>query len=79
MAMTRISEGKRKHTWIANRAFTRMTGLKKVCLTCGQSNPNATKECPRPLGGCLESITTKTRKSTKGRKVNHPSGNEKQS
>jgi hypothetical protein len=50
-AMTRISQGRSAHTWVANRAFTRLTGIKKVCLTCGQTNLNAQKTCPRPLGG----------------------------
>ena len=24
-----------KHTWITNAAFTRMTGLARVCMACG--------------------------------------------
>lgn len=35
-----------KHTWISNRAFTTMTGVKKVCMVCGQTNLNAAKVCP---------------------------------
>ena len=35
-----------KHLWISNAAFTRMTGIKKVCMACGQASSNASKECP---------------------------------
>lgn len=58
MAMTRIKDGGNGHTWVSNRAFTRLTGLKRVCLTCGQSNLNATKTCPRPLGTKLTRKTS---------------------
>jgi hypothetical protein len=46
MAMTKISEGKSKHCWVSNRAFTRIYGIKKICLYCRQTNENATKVCP---------------------------------
>jgi hypothetical protein len=36
----------RPHIWISNAAFTRMTGIKKVCITCGQPSNNADKKCP---------------------------------
>lgn len=36
----------RKHVWISNAAFARVTGVKKVCMTCGQPNNTADKECP---------------------------------
>jgi hypothetical protein len=35
-----------KHVWISNTAFTRLTGVKKVCLICGQPSNNADKVCP---------------------------------
>lgn len=34
-----------KHVWISNAAFARMTGIKKVCMTCGQGSGNADKVC----------------------------------
>jgi hypothetical protein len=36
----------RKHVWINNAAFARMTGIKKVCLVCGQPNISADASCP---------------------------------
>lgn len=35
-----------KHTWISNAAFARLTGINKVCMTCGQPSNAADKECP---------------------------------
>jgi len=35
-----------KHVWIKNVAFTRLTGIKKVCLACGQPDSTAAKVCP---------------------------------
>lgn len=35
-----------KHVWISNAAFSRMTGVKRVCMTCGQPSNTAAKECP---------------------------------
>lgn len=35
-----------KHVWISNAAFTRATGIKKVCMTCGTPSNNAPSECP---------------------------------
>ena len=35
-----------KHVWISNRAFTRLTGFKKVCMGCGQPDKTADKTCP---------------------------------
>jgi hypothetical protein len=28
-------EARRKHAWISNAAFARMTGIVKVCVDCG--------------------------------------------
>ena len=40
-----------KHVWISNAAFARITGIKKVCMLCGQANTNADKTCPgQPTG-----------------------------
>jgi hypothetical protein len=36
----------RKHFWISNTAFARATGIKKVCMDCGQPSNNADKVCP---------------------------------
>lgn len=36
----------RKHFWISNAAFARMTDVKKVCIDCGQPSTNADKVCP---------------------------------
>ena len=36
----------KKHDWIRNAAFTRMTGIRKVCMTCGAPSDNAPRECP---------------------------------
>ena len=36
----------RRHVWISNTAFTRITGVRKVCMDCGQTNLTATKVCP---------------------------------
>lgn len=70
MAMTRIADGGNgKHTWISNRAFTRMTGIKRVCLTCGQSNMNATKVCPRPLGSAALTPVEMGKKGGKSRQA----------
>ena len=46
----KITEGASKHCWMSNTAFSRLTGIKKVCLYCGQSNLNATKVCPGKKG-----------------------------
>lgn len=27
------------HVWVSNTAFTRLTGIKKVCLFCGTNDP----------------------------------------
>lgn len=35
-----------KHAWISNAAFARITGVKKVCMTCGAPSNNAPRECP---------------------------------
>jgi hypothetical protein len=35
-----------KHVWISNAAFARITGVKKVCMVCGQPNTTADKVCP---------------------------------
>lgn len=37
---------KRKHFWVSNAAVTRMTGVQKVCMDCGQPSNNADRECP---------------------------------
>lgn len=37
---------KKKHAWISNSAFTKLTGIKKVCMDCKQTNLNAEKDCP---------------------------------
>lgn len=34
------------HAWIKNTAFTKLTGIKKVCMMCGAPSNNAPKECP---------------------------------
>jgi hypothetical protein len=36
----------RQHFWIKNAAFSRITGVKKVCMDCGQTDRNADKVCP---------------------------------
>jgi hypothetical protein len=36
----------RRHVWISNAAFTAMTGIKRVCMTCGQPSNNADRSCP---------------------------------
>lgn len=35
-----------RHIWIRNAAFARITGIAKVCLTCGGVWGLAPKECP---------------------------------
>lgn len=40
------TETPRKHFWISNAAFARMTGIKKICMDCGQPSNNADKVCP---------------------------------
>jgi len=41
-----------KHIWISNAAFTRVTGLARVCLTCGlglakgERLISAERDCP---------------------------------
>jgi hypothetical protein len=45
-----MSERERKHEWVSNPAFTRMTGIKKVCMACGQPSNTAGKECPESGG-----------------------------
>ena len=37
---------RRKHFWISNAAFTRMTGAQKVCMDCGQTSINPDPLCP---------------------------------
>jgi ribosomal protein L40E len=37
---------KRQHFLISNRAFTKMTGVKKVCMDCGAADPPKGSECP---------------------------------
>jgi hypothetical protein len=41
---------KRAHVWISNAAATKLTGVKRVCLVCKQTNVTAAKECP---GACV--------------------------
>jgi ribosomal protein L40E len=42
-----MSEPKtRRHFLISNRAFSRMTGIKKVCLDCGAADPPRGSVCP---------------------------------
>ena len=43
--MTTDAAISRKHVWISNAAFSRMTGTKKVCMVCGQPNTTAPREC----------------------------------
>lgn len=38
----------RKHVKISNKAFSSLTGIKWVCMDCGQNNRNADRECPGP-------------------------------
>lgn len=35
----------REHIFVSNRAFTRMTGIKKVCMMCGLTDPKS--KCER--------------------------------
>jgi hypothetical protein len=35
-----------RHLWVSNRAFTALTGIKRVCLVCGQPDPGADRVCP---------------------------------
>ena len=37
---------KRHHIWLRNTAFTRLTGVPKVCFTCGQPSNTADRWCP---------------------------------
>lgn len=34
------------HVWVTSRAFTQLTGIKKVCMVCGQPSNNADRMCP---------------------------------
>ncbi len=43
--MTRDLVLPRRHDWISNAAFSRLTGIKKVCMTCGQPSNNADRYC----------------------------------
>jgi hypothetical protein len=36
----------RRHVWVSNRAFSKLTGIKKVCMVCGQGSPGEERECP---------------------------------
>jgi len=42
----------RKHTWISNRAYERLTGLARVCMDCGlaleRGERLVEKVCPGP-------------------------------
>ena len=35
-----------KHIWISNTAFAKITGVKKLCMTCGQPKDTADRVCP---------------------------------
>jgi hypothetical protein len=37
---------KRRHVWVSNKAFTAITGVRKVCMDCGQPDTSAAPECP---------------------------------
>lgn len=39
-----------KHIWVSNAAFARVTGVKKVCMVCGQPSNAAARECPGKRG-----------------------------
>ena len=41
-----MTDSKRKHLWVSNAAFSRLTGIRKVCMVCGQPSNNADRECP---------------------------------
>lgn len=46
----------RPHMWISNTAFTKMTGIKKVCMDCRQPNTTAERFCPgKTRGGAANS------------------------
>lgn len=36
----------RLHVWVSNAVFTRLTGVKKVCVDCGAPSNTALKVCP---------------------------------
>lgn len=45
---TKISVGSKGHTWVSNAAFSRLTGIKRVCLYCGATNLDRKTVCPGP-------------------------------
>jgi hypothetical protein len=37
-----------KHIWVRNTAFARLTGIRKVCMTCGAASPGTRDKEPCP-------------------------------
>lgn len=37
---------KRRHSWIRSTAFTAITGVRKVCMDCGQTDKKQDRYCP---------------------------------
>jgi hypothetical protein len=44
--MTTKAPPHERHVWISNRAFTRLTGIKAVCMVCRQPKETAPLYCP---------------------------------